>query len=179
MGIDSNTMKHYLLKKYKKGVSLVEMLIYVTLLSVIFLLIVSTVLSFTSSYRQLSANRALEHTTLNVLERMTRDIRNATQIDASTTVFGSSSGTLGLIQTYNGVSTTTKFALSNGVVNVYVNGTYIGPLTVTNSSVTALTFTDVLTGTTDAVKIDMTVTGTSGAITRTKTFHTTVVLRGS
>ncbi|MDQ3076809.1 MAG: hypothetical protein M3Q63_02035, partial [bacterium] len=123
----------YVRPTFKKGVSLIEMLVYVSLISVIFLLIVRTVLSFTGSYRQLAANRELEHTALNVLERITREVRNASSISVS-------SGALTVVQTNNSLSTTTRFYRDGNVVKVDVNGTYSGPLSVTRGPVTSLTF---------------------------------------
>src|SRR3989338_2018469 len=65
---------------YKSGYSLVEMLIYVSILSVISFLMVSTVLSFIGSYRQLVALRIVEHSGIDAMEKMTRDIRAGTTI---------------------------------------------------------------------------------------------------
>lgn len=157
---------------YKKGFSLVEMLIYVALLSVIFLLIVQTVLSFTGSYRQLAANRALEHTALKVMERITRDIRGASDVSVS-------SGTLTLIHSSNGVSTTTQFYLENQTVKMSINGTYYGPLSIASAPVTALIFTVLTASDSEAVKIDMTAQGKSGPVTRTKSFHSTIIAKES
>ncbi|MBA3550753.1 prepilin-type N-terminal cleavage/methylation domain-containing protein [Patescibacteria group bacterium] len=164
-------MKH-LYSSSKKGVSLIEMLVYVALITVIFLLIVNTVLSFTGSYRQLAANRELEHTAINVFERISRDIRNSASVATST-------NSLTLVQTSNSVSTTTRFYLDGTTVKVDINGTYYGPLSVTRGPVTNLTFTIATSTGPDAVKIDMTAQGISGTVIRTKTFHTTIIAKES
>lgn len=165
-------MKKVFVTLHHKGVSLVEMLIYVALISVIFLLIVQTILSFTSSYRQLAANRALEHTAINVLERVTREVRNASNVNVS-------GNALTTTQATNGVSTTTRFYLDTGVVKMDVNGSYYGPLSVVSGTVTSLTFTVLSSPGPQAVKIDMTVQGRSGAVTRTKSFHSTIIAKES
>lgn len=162
----------YVRPTFKKGVSLIEMLVYVSLISVIFLLIVRTVLSFTGSYRQLAANRELEHTALNVLERITREVRNASSISVS-------SGALTVVQTNNSLSTTTRFYRDGNVVKVDVNGTYSGPLSVTRGPVTSLTFIIATSSGPDAVKIDMTTQGISGPVVRTKNFHITIIAKES
>ena len=165
-------MKQHFLFFKQKGFSLIEMLIYVALISVMFLLIIKTILSFTGSYRQLAANRALEHTAINVLERMTRDIRSASDVSVS-------GGALTVTQTSNNISTTTQFYLQSGVVKIDVNGTYYGPLSISSAPVTNLTFTVISSSGPKAVKIDMTAQGISGTVTRVKTFHTTIIAKES
>jgi prepilin-type N-terminal cleavage/methylation domain-containing protein len=156
----------------KRGFSLFEMLIYISILSIIFLVVVNTTLSFTSSYRTLSALRSADHAAIDSFELMTRDIRSATTIGSIT------SGSVYITATENGNSTTTQFYLSNGAVQMNVNGAYYGPLSASNANVTSLTFTQMSTTSASAIKIDMTVQGISGSVTETKNFHSTVVLRG-
>ncbi len=151
------------------------MIIYISLLTIISLVVVNTVVSLSTSYRNLTALRAVEHSGIDAMERMSRDIRSATSIDLTHSTFGSSPSTLTLVQT----STTTKFYVQSGVMKVDVNGTYSGPLTITNSSVTSFILTHLTSSNSDAVKIDLTISGTSGTVTRTKNFHSTIVLRGS
>lgn len=161
------------IRLYIKGFSLVEMLVYISLITVIFLLIVNTMLSFTSSYRQLEANRLLEHTAMNVLERLSREIRGADTVSINGT------NDISLIQTSGGVSTTTRIYLQGTDVRLDTNGTYFGPLSVTNSQVTSLTFTLSTSTSVSAVKIDMTAQGTSGTVIRSKQFHTTIIAKES
>ena len=155
------------------------MLIYIALLVMIFMVVLKTLLSFSSTYRTIAANRIIEASAITSLERMTRDIRNATSIDAVNSTFGSNPGILSLITTQNGVSTTTKFYVSSNTIQVDVNGTNIGPLTTSRVSVTSLIFTQLTGSTTNAVKIDMTLQGSNGNVTKTKIYHSTIVLKGS
>jgi Tfp pilus assembly protein PilW len=160
-----------------RGFSLIEMLEYVSILSIIFLVIVNTSISFTGSYHTLSALRAADHAGIDALESITRAVRSA----------GSVTGTgaaLSLSQTSSGVSTTTQFYLQGGTIDVAVrvngvlNTTISGPLTASDASVTSLTFTQLATSTASAVKIDMTVQAASGPVLKSKVFHSTVILRG-
>lgn len=160
-----------------RGYTLVEMIIYVALMSVISLLIVNTVLSFTKSYRNVLTLRTVESSALDTLERMSRDIRGATSIDTANSTLGTSPGVLTLIQTTASVSTTTKYYVQSGVLKVDVNGTYVGPLTSRGSSVQSLTFTKIQNSVSSGVKVDLTITGSAGDTTRTKSYHTTVLLK--
>lgn len=164
--------------KTKSGFSLVEMIIYVSLLVVIFLIVVNTILSFTGSYQSLRAMRVLDHSSVSAMERMTRDIRSATIVDTGNSTLGSNPGVLTLTTTLGSVSTTTKFYLQSGVVKVDVNGVYSGPLTLADTSVTNLVFTKLTSSISSAVKIDLTISATVGTTTKTRKYHSTVILRG-
>ncbi len=170
---------------FSSAFSLIEMLVYISILAVIFILVVSTTLSFTSSYRMLAALRAADHAGIDALEPMTRAIRAAGSVLTTQSVLGSNPGTLALYEAHNGDSTTTQFNLQNGVVEmaVTVNGVadaaLSGPLTSTSATVTSLVFNVLSTSTASAVKIDMTAVGISGAVSESKNFHDTIVLRGS
>ncbi len=157
------------------GFTLLEALIYISLLVVIVLVAVNTMLSFASSYRQLGALRVAEHAGMDAMDRMTRDIRAAASVNAAQSSLGSDPGMLTLVNT----GTTTKFYVQNGVIKVDVNGTYSGPLTISNASVMSLIFTELSNANTSAVKVDMTVTGTAGPVTKTKTYHATVIMKGA
>ncbi len=157
------------------GFSLVEMLVYTALLVLILSVLVNVVFSFTRSYEQLGALRAAEHTGLTAMERMIRDIHTATSVNMSGSVFGTSPGSLSLI---NG-ATTTKFYLDNGALKVDVNGLYSGPLSISSTLFSNLTFTLITTANSQAVKIDMTVNGKKGTVTKTKTYHSTALLKKS
>ena len=160
------------------GYSLVELIIYISILTLIIVIIVNTTISFTTSYRRLIALRTVEHSAEDAMERMTRDIRGAKTVDNAKSTLGTSPGILTIISTISGVSTTTKFYLQNGILKLDINGTYFGPLSLSNASTTSLIFRDLSSGISHAIKIDMAVTATSGPITTTKTFHSTIILRG-
>ncbi len=163
----------------KSGYSLVEMVIYIAILSFVSFVVISMLLSFTNSYRTVTALRITEQSGIDSMERMTRDIRGAADVDTVNSTFGTSPGVLTVQSNLNGVlSTTTKFYVQGGILKVDVNGAYYGPLTLSNTNVSSLIFRYLDNGTTTAVKIDLTITGTVGTTTKVKNYHTTVVVRG-
>ncbi|MES2436479.1 MAG: hypothetical protein V4519_00550 [Patescibacteria group bacterium] len=166
-------------KKTSTGFSLIEMLIYISILSGIFIIIVSVLVSFSASYRQVSALRVLERSAITAMERMTRDIRAGTQVNDGLSTMGSSPGVLSITQTQNSVSTTTRFYISANSVKMDVNNAYYGPLTGSDVTVTSLIFRKLTSSSTDAVKIDMTLQATKGNVTKSKTYHSTIILKGS
>ncbi len=167
------------LDKNSGGYTLVEMVIYVGILLLICLVTIYTLFSFVSSYRNVSALRLAENSAIYSMERMTRDIMYATSVDTGNSTLGTSPGVLTIIATSNAVSTTTKFYIDNGVLKVDVNGTYIGPLNSRGTEVTNLVFNNLSSGKSSAIKIDLTIQGTAVEVTKDKTYHSTVILRGS
>ncbi|KND48027.1 MAG: hypothetical protein AB201_00295 [Parcubacteria bacterium C7867-006] len=165
------------IKNKKSGYTLVEMVIYVAVMSIVFLLIVNTVLSFTKSYKGIYVLRIVDGSAVDAMERMTREIRGATSVDTVNSTFGSNPGVLTLVSVSSSNSTTTKFYLDNGVLKVDINGVYSGPLSGVGVSVDSLIFTKLDSGISTAIKIDMIVRGTAGQTTRTKNYHTTILLK--
>lgn len=163
--------------KIKTGYTLIEMVIYVSILSLIFFVVINTIISFSGSYRNLKALRSVESSGVNSMERITREIRSSTSVDVTNSFFGTNPGILVLVSSDGTISTTTKFYVENGVLKVDVNGFFIGPLTVSGSSVDSLIFTRINNGISEAVKIDLTISGASGQIIKTKSYHSTVVLK--
>ena len=161
------------------GYTLVEMIIYVSILSFISVIVVTMLLSFAGSYRNVSALRLAENSALYGMERMTRDIMFATSVDTGNSTLGTSPGVLTIVSTMGGVSTTTRFYVDNGILKVDINGTYLGPLTSLGSTVTNLVFRRLSSGVSEAVKSDLTIRGTSGNVSKDKTYHNTIILRGS
>jgi prepilin-type N-terminal cleavage/methylation domain-containing protein len=162
----------------QKGFSLIEMIIYVAILSLVMFFVVNTLLSFNSTYREVRMQRSIDTSALMSLERMTRDIRLSKNIVVSQSSFNTPSGILALYSVDGQVSTTTRFYLKNNVLQVDLNGVYSGPLTLAQVSVTNLTFNRLVSTSSEAVKIDMTLKYVYGSITRQKNYQTTVVLKG-
>src|SRR6185436_640507 len=143
-----------------RGYSLVEMLIYIAILTLFSVTIINVILSFSSSYRTLLALRMVDSTGIDAMERITRDIRSASSIVTGQSTLGSNPGVLTLLATANGVSTTSKFYIQNNTLKVDVNGVYLGPISGSNTSVTSLIFRSLSTGISSAVKVEMTVQST-------------------
>jgi hypothetical protein len=141
--------------------------------------VVSTILSFTGSYRTLGVLRTLDQSATQSLERMTRDIRGASSINLAGSSLGTSPGTLELVSTQGAHSTTTRFYVDSGALTINVNTIPLGSLTASAVRVTDLVFHRMENTNTQAVKIDMTLEASRGPVTETKTYHATVILKGS
>ena len=90
------------------------MIIYISILSLFTFVIVNTLISFGSTYREVRINRAIDNSAVTSLERMTRDIRSAKNITVAQSIFNTNPGVLTLYTTDTVTSTTTRFYTSNG-----------------------------------------------------------------
>jgi Tfp pilus assembly protein PilE len=162
------------------GFAFVELIIYIALLTAFSVVIVESIIGFSDSYRRLRASKLVSDSAAISFERITREIRDAHDFDLAGSVLNSNVGRLKLVAAdLGGDAYFTTFALENGVVEVYENDVYKGPLTSKSASTTSLVF-KVLEGVrTKAVHIEMSITATSGPHVRSENFSDTVILRGT
>lgn len=150
-----------------------ELLIYITILSTMTVLVVNVLLITARSYNGLKISRNINNSAITALERMTRDIKSASDVVAVQSIFDVHPGRL----TVQSSATTTEFYLSSGVLRVKENDVDIGPLTHQVSSIDSLIFKLFDNGTTKGVRIEMTMSVEYKNITKTKKFYSFVVLR--
>lgn len=81
-------------KKLNKGFSLVEMIVYISILSVMLLIIIEVVLSVTRSERVMRSARSVENSAVSALERINREVKFADSINVSESLFAANPGKL-------------------------------------------------------------------------------------
>lgn len=160
------------------GYTLVEMIIYISLLFFVTFLVANTIVSFSSSYRDLLALRRVEQSALGAMERITRDVRAADSIDAGNSTFAISPGALTLITVSSGTTVTKRFYIDGNILKIDLDGTYFGPLTASNARITQLMFNELNNGISRAIKTSMTIEATVGGTVKSKKYYSTVILRG-
>ncbi|TAK57474.1 hypothetical protein EPO17_01890 [Patescibacteria group bacterium] len=169
------------MRKYfhkKAGVSLVEMLIYIALLTSVTALVVNGLVSMSRTYNDLRLSKNITTSATGALTRMVYEIRQAQSVDADQSTFVTSPGELSLNTTpASGIPTTVKFYVQNGVLRVMTGGVDEGQITLSNTTVSSLTFNRVQNSISQAIKINLTLQSTVGTKTKTETFYTTAVLR--
>ncbi len=148
------------------------MLLYVTLMALILAALARISVSMLGVYRNIKVAKNIESGAISAMERMTRDIRNASASTATTT---SSEITL----TESSAPASVRFYVSGGSLRVDENGTYAGPLTPAGVTVTSLVFRKISTANSEGVKIEMTLQGSLGNIVRTRNFYDTIGMRGA
>lgn len=173
------TTKDYKIKtRFSAGFTMVELLVYIVVFSFISILAVNMFLSISSAFVEIRGNHELARSGGAVLEKMTREIKWANTIDASSTL-GTAPSTLILNGTdLSGTARTTTFAVSNGDLIFSEGGTSVGSLLSGSVSVDSFLIREITTSVSSAVRIELTLSYERGSTTRTENFYTTVSLRG-
>ncbi|MSR71568.1 MAG: prepilin-type N-terminal cleavage/methylation domain-containing protein [Candidatus Taylorbacteria bacterium] len=155
----------------RRGFSLIEMIIYIAIVSATFLLVVNVCLTISRSYTTLRNAKNIQDAVSLGFESIVREIRDASNVDLSESNMGVNDGRLALNTIYNNVPSVVEFYLSSTTLYMERDNVVQGPLTSKGVSVTNLKFEYMATSTSHAVKINMTVNGND--------FYDTIVLRGS
>lgn len=161
------------MRKYNtnQGYTLIEMVFYTGIFSVLILAIISSFVTITRVFRQSSIQTDLFES-FSVLVRMSGEIRQAYDIAS----LNPTSLTLNT-QDEAGANITISFALSGESVTLSKNGSPVGNLNSPNLQITDLSFSQITTAENKAVKISLTTKSAKDA-SRTENFYNTVVLRG-
>ena len=157
----------------KAGFSLIESLIYIAIIAVMAVLVVNVLLMTTKSYNSLKISRDINNSALTTLERITREIKTASDIDIAQSTFYVHPGKL----TVSTSSAITEFYLGNNILKIRENSVDMGSLIQQGSSVDNLVFRMLDNGTTKGIRIEMTISNTRGNLTKTKKFYSFAVLR--
>lgn len=164
----------------QKGFSLIEMLVYVSVLTIIIITIISILFTLTKSHRNAVALKQIQSNALFSMDRVSKEIHNAKSVDIIQSLFGVNPGKLVInsIDT-NGDTRVVEFFLQEGVLKINENGIYSGQLTASSTFISNLVFRHIHEQKADAVKIEMQLTSGEGEFVRTENFYNTVILRDS
>lgn len=162
------------IKSKNHGLSMVELLFYIAVFSILFLVVINSIIFMTRSFRETVVNTDLTQSS-SIMERISREVRSATSINTLT----ATSLKLDKINPVDSLPTTIYFVLNGTNVELYDgNNALVGNLNSPNVSVTALNFLRIDTTEGAAVKIFMTVKSNHYNSARTENFYDTIVLRG-
>jgi len=162
------------------GYSLVEILVYLAIFVSVSILVINSFIIILNSFNITRVNRELLEGGSTAMERMSREIRQAVDVDISGSTLGSNPGVLLVDQIGlggSGSNFTAKFMVSNGGLILYKDGTLVDNLVGQNVSVTNLIFRRIVTTSGEAVKIEMTLQDTRGSLTKSANFYDTVIMR--
>lgn len=160
--------------KHQKGFTLLEMLIYGSLLVLLIALMANSVAALSHLIIEAKAERVMRSSAEAALERIIREIRFAQAVDTNLSTFDTNPGTLVLtsIDPFTETPQTITISVSTNHVTIQ-KGT--GPtefLTSDKATVTNLIFRHIPNGAiSDSIRAELTIDG--------KNFYTTTVLRRS
>lgn len=167
-------------KFYSKGFSLLEIVIYVSLFSVIAAVSMSALFQTIKAFSDLRVSRNINDSSVSVMERLTRDIKSATTVDLANSTFGASPGRLTL-STVNasGTATTVEYYVATSSLRIKENGVDMGSLVSAKTQVSALVFYYINTGSSIGIKTELHLTSSRASVNDIDHFYDTSVLRGS
>ena len=165
---------HYSLLTNNGGFSLIETIVYISVLTMVMGIFTMIVMAVSNSYTQIAIIRNLDTAAVTSMERITRSIRSSSVVVSPT-----ASATSSVLNLTQPDLVTNLFQISNQNIQIKVNDTDQGTLLPPEVIVTKLIFTLADSGVSKAVKIEMQLRNTSGGETRTETYYDTVILRGS
>ena len=157
-----------------------EMLVYIGILAFLLVVILNILSSLSKYQRVFKASSSVQNSGVLALERITREVRNATSIDVDQSIFNTSLGVLSLnSKDADDNDKNIQFLISTSTIIIKENGEEIGPLTLSNASVTSLKFFFLNGSTTDAIKTEITIESGTSTSYKSSNFYTTTVLRNS
>lgn len=167
-------------KSSRAGVTLVEMVIYVLLLTFITGIIVQMLVAVGGVYRNIKLTRELESSGTIVMENILRESRNASSVVVDDSVLGTSPGILKIAGIdESGANYTIVYDVFSAAVRISKDGE--PPVALTSSSITvsSLIFRNVNSGNSEGVRIELEVSEVAGLVSKSKKFYGFTVLRGS
>lgn len=167
-----------------KGFSLIEMLIYIGIFSLVFVFVLDMVFAASKSYDNFKIMKDLRMNAENLLERIGREIRFANNIDLINSVFSANYGKIYLNTTDETGSPKTLefFVQSSSTPHLAMreNGAQVKYLNSSSTEITSLVFREIQTATTSrSIRIELGVKAKKGKFEKTENFYTTAILKNS
>lgn len=160
--------------KQTRGFTIIEILIYASLLVLLIVLMANAAASLSHIIGEAKTERALRSSAEAALERITREIRFAENVNIGASIFNTHPGTLVLtsIDPFTETAQTITISVTGNQVAIQKNAGPIEYLTSNKVMVTNLIFRHILNGSvSESVRTELTING--------KNFYTTTVLRRS
>lgn len=162
------------------GYTLFETVIFTAIFTFFSIVIVGSLILASAAFLKIRTERNINNTAIVVMERMVREIRLGTSIDTLNSTFDSTPGRL-MLNTVDilGDPTTVEFYIENGEMKIREGGVEAGNLTPDNIVVDNLMYHLITNGSTQAVKIEITVHDSRAKLPTTRNFYNTALVRGT
>ena len=158
---------------------MIEILIYIALFAVFSVVVTKSFINTAASFSQIRANRVLSANGFTIMERISRDIREAESVDSGSSTLESSPGILKLNSTDSSDDPkTVRFYISAGDLKLEENGLLVGNVSSTDVTINSLIFRSITTSAGSAIKVELTLDYAKGNTNKTVNFSNTIILRG-
>ena len=144
------------------------------------IVVINSLLVSTRAFAETRTNRALLHGGFDVMERVTREVREADSVVVLESTLGTHPGVLALSGTdADDDPREVRFQIEGGSVVIYENDVLLGELSGADVAITNLVFRNVTVTGAEAVRVELTVQDLRGVAGKTASFYETIILRGS
>ena len=169
-------------KNNTAGFTIVETIIYFTMLSIITVLVIGSIISLFKNYNIIRANQQIENNAVTIIDKLTRDVRSARSVVTAQSSFGIPLGILTLdiaSSTNDTASTSVKLYLTGNKIRYAQNGVDIGNLSTSEVSISNFKIYYIGASSTEALKVELGIDSIShlNSTTTSKNFYTTIQLR--
>ncbi len=166
--------------KKQGGYTLAELIIYMGVLVALTVIIVGMLVRISHSKDRLVSAQRLATSAIVSMDRMTREIRNASNVNTASSILGTSPGKLVLSGVdASGAARTVEFSIVTNTLRIKENSVDMGPLTESNIRVTSLIFDRSASTTDQAIRIRMTMESGTSSSYKSENFYSTTILRQS
>jgi len=156
------------------GYIVLELLFYIAFFSVLSLVVINAMIIMARSFKETTIQAELVQSGY-IMEKISREIRQAYDIDATSTSTDLKLNT----KDNDGVNKIIEFKFVDSNIQLWDAGSNIGNLNTPNIAITGITFTQITTAKGKAVRIVLTLRSINNLSGNTEDFYNTVVLRGS
>lgn len=165
--------------KAQKGFTMIELVIYIAGLLALGTVLTLMIVRFYGLYKEIIAAPRADRAALLVMDRLTKDLRAANEIDAVQSVFGSTSGVIEFDTVDGGDTISKRYYLEDGMVKYREDDGAATNITPKDLQVTNFNFAFVTTDNSEAVRITMEFQYKTRAATETKSYAGFAILRES
>ncbi len=167
----------YIPKKHT-GLSAMEMLVYVAILSLCTGILVRVMAGTFAVFTKARSMQSLTSSGGTAIERIMYNVRNAKAFSVSDNSFGTNPGTLSVVVTESGVDNTYLYTVTNGRLTQQLNGGAVQYLTAPGQSVTTFTVNQITAGSYNGAQVTITLSDGRISPAQTATFTTSSLMRG-
>lgn len=164
----------------QSGFSLIEVLLYVAIFSVMSVISMNTLFQAIKSFDALRISRDINDSSVGIMERLTRDIKGSTSVDLANSTLNISPGRLTLSTvSASGTPVVVEYYVSSSTLRYKEGGVDKGSLMSAKTAIDALVFRYINSGSTIGIKIELHLSSTRGGVTAVDHFYDTVLMRGT
>jgi hypothetical protein len=174
------TTKIKSIKERAYGFSLLEIVVYVSLFTVISGITLTGLVQTAKSFNGLRSARDIDSTAVQVLGRLSRDIKSADLVDFTQSDFSTNPGKLTLLTvTASGTPMKVSYDVRNGQLYVAENNIDKGALSGGDVNIDGLFFTYVNATQSRGIRIILQMSSKRDSMHTVENFYSTAVMRGS